>query len=70
MNLSNSSMELNGTLKDLRILWDETKEVWNDGVRQDFEKNQWVSLELRVLGGIRAMERLAPVLEKLQRDCE
>jgi hypothetical protein len=62
-------MEMNGTLKDLRILWDETKEVWNDSVRQDFEKNHWQPMESRVLGGIRAIERLAPILEKLQRDC-
>jgi hypothetical protein len=69
MNLSNSSMELNGSLKDLRILWEETKTVWNDGVRQDFEEQRYIPLEQRVLSAIRAMERLAPILEKLQQDC-
>jgi hypothetical protein len=69
MNLSNSSMEMNSTLKDLRILWEETKSVWNDSVREDFEKNQWQATEQRMLAGIRAIERLAPVLEKMQRDC-
>jgi len=28
MHLSSSSMELNGGLKDLRALWDTTKDVW------------------------------------------
>jgi hypothetical protein len=70
MNLSNSSMEMNSTLKDLRILWEDTKAVWNDTVRQDFEIHQWQALELRTLAGIRAIERFAPILDKMQRDCE
>jgi hypothetical protein len=62
-------MELSAALKELRILWDETKVVWNDAVRRDFEEHQYLPLEQRVLGGIRAMERLAPILEKVQHEC-
>jgi hypothetical protein len=69
MNLSNSSMELNGKLKDMRILWDETKAIWNDPVGRNFEENHWLPLEARVRSALRAMERLAPVLEKIQHDC-
>jgi hypothetical protein len=69
VNLGSSSMELTGALKDLRRRWEETREVWNDPVSQDFQKNQWELLEMRVIGAIRAMERLAPVLEKLSREC-
>jgi hypothetical protein len=69
MNLSNSSMELNGSLKDLRILWDETKEVWNDPVGREFEENRWLPLEARVRSALRAMERLAPIMEKVQHEC-
>ena len=69
MNLSNSSMEMNGTLKDLRILWEHTKSIWNDSVRQDFDDNHYTPLERHVLSAIRAMERLAPALEKMQHEC-
>ncbi len=69
MNLSNSSMELNGALKDLRILWDETRTVWNDPVGRDFEENRWLPLEARVRAALRAMERLAPLIEKVQNEC-
>ena len=69
MNLSSSSMELNGSLKDLRALWEKTKEVWNDPVRQAFEDQHYVPLELSVLAAIRAIERLAPILEKVQHEC-
>jgi hypothetical protein len=69
MNLSNSSMELNGKLKDMRILWDETKAIWNDPVGRNFEEHHWLPLEARVRSALRAMERLAPVLEKIQHDC-
>lgn len=69
MNVTNSSMELNGTLKEMRLLWEQTKTIWNDAVRDDFEQNHYTPLERYVLSAIRAMERLAPVLEKMQHDC-
>ncbi|HEV3119968.1 MAG TPA: hypothetical protein VGY58_23105 [Gemmataceae bacterium] len=69
MHLSSSSMELNGGLKDLRALWETTKDVWNDPVRIVFEEQHYVPLEHSVLGAIRAIERLAPVMEKCQHEC-
>jgi hypothetical protein len=62
-------MEIGGALKDLRILWEETKAVWNDPVRDSFEEHQWIPLETSVLAGIRAMNQLAPIMEKLRQDC-
>ncbi|HLN30444.1 MAG TPA: hypothetical protein VK395_22060 [Gemmataceae bacterium] len=70
MNLSNSSMELNGTLKDLRVLWEETKAVWSDPVSRDFEEHRWLPIDERVRAALRAMERLAPVIERVQHECE
>jgi hypothetical protein len=69
MNLSNSSMEMNESLKVMSRLWDETKEVWNDSVRHAFEEQKWHPLQLQVQSTLRAMERLAPVIEKLHHDC-
>ena len=69
MSLSGNSMELSGALKNLRILWEETKAVWNDPVRRSFEEQQWIPLERRVLAGIHAMDQLAPVLDKVRHEC-
>jgi hypothetical protein len=69
MNLTSNASELSGSLKHLRTLWEETKAVWNDAVRRDFEENDWTPIESHVLSALRAMERLAPILEKAHQDC-
>jgi hypothetical protein len=69
MSLGSSSMELGSALKDLRVLWDETKTVWNDPVREYFEQNHWIPLEKRVLAGLHAMDQLAPILDKIRQEC-
>jgi hypothetical protein len=62
-------MELSGALKHLRFLWEETKTVWNDPVRHSFEEHQWLPLERRVVAGIHAMDQLAPILDKIRKEC-
>jgi len=69
VSLNSSSMELGGALKDLRIFWEETKAVWNDPVRDSFEEHRWIPLETSVLGGLRAMNQLAPIIEKVRQEC-
>jgi hypothetical protein len=69
MNLNSSAMELSGALKDLRALWADTKMYWNDPVSQAFEEQQWNLVEARVLGALRAIERLAPVIDRVRHDC-
>jgi len=69
VNLSSSSMELHGALKELRILWDETKAAWNDPVRREFEQQFWEPFQAQILSTLRAVERLSPILEKVRNDC-
>ena len=69
MHLTTSAMELNAALKTLRLLWEETKLGWNDSVSRDFEANCWQPLEMQIIATLRAMDRLAPVLMRAQRDC-
>jgi hypothetical protein len=74
MNLTGSLnagySSLNHSLKELRILWEETKSHWKDAVSESFEEHQWHPLEARMVGALRAMDRLAPVLNKMQQDCQ
>jgi len=69
VNLSSSSMELHGALKELRILWQETQAAWNDPVRRDFEKEFWEPFQEQILGELRAVERLSPILASVRNDC-
>ena len=45
--MSAGSARLDGALKTLRLHWEETKESWNDKVRQDFETAHMFPLESR-----------------------
>jgi hypothetical protein len=69
VNLSASWIELNDALKNMRILWSETKSGWDDPVSQEFEERYWVPLENQVVATLRAMDRLAPILARAQREC-
>jgi hypothetical protein len=69
VSLNTGWTELNNSLKDLRLLWEETKGNWDDPVSRDFEEHYWASLENQVVAALRAMDRLAPILAKAQRDC-
>jgi hypothetical protein len=70
VSLTAGYLELNSALKDLRVRWEDTKVVWNDAVRRDFEENHWQPLEGCVVSTLRAIDRLAPVLIKLRQECE
>jgi hypothetical protein len=69
VNLTTSTMEMSAALKNLRLLWEETKAGWNDAVRRDFEARHWETLEAEVIATLRAMDRLAPILLRAERDC-
>jgi hypothetical protein len=69
VNLSASWIELNDALKNMRILWEETKTGWNDPVSQEFEERYWIPLDNQVVATLRAMDRLAPILARAQREC-
>jgi hypothetical protein len=46
------------------------REVWRDGVGDEFEATVWKTLEAQVNASVQAMDRLTPTLSKSQRDCE
>jgi hypothetical protein len=69
VSLTTGWTELNTALKDLRVLWEQTRAGWDDPVSQEFEERYWGPLENQVVSALRAMDRLAPILAKAQRDC-
>ncbi len=67
--MSAGSARLDGALKTLNLHWEETKESWNDKVRQDFEMNHMLPLESRASAASRGMDKLSEVLKKVRHDC-
>ncbi len=71
MSNSNAPVtQLDASLKVLRQRWEESKTLWNDPVRWDFEKRRWQPLEQQTQATLKEMERLADVLAKAQRNVE
>jgi uncharacterized protein YukE len=70
MSLNSNATELTAALKTLRELWEGVREVWRDGVGDEFEATVWKTLEAQVNASVQAMDRLTPTLSKAQRDCE
>lgn len=62
--------QLETSLKTLRQRWEESKTLWNDPVRWDFEKRHWQPLEQQTQATLKEMARLAEVLTKAQRSVE
>ena len=69
LSLTAGWTELNSALKALRDNWEDIKTQWDDAVQQYFEEHFWTPLENQVRSTLRGIERLSPVLVKVQKDC-
>lgn len=61
-NLSTTQAQLSEAFQRLRRCWEDTKAVWNDKVRWDFEKIYWTPLEGQTQTTLKEMERLAQLI--------
>lgn len=66
-NLDQAINHLESNWKALNLRWEETKKVWTDLVRRDFEKEYWDALAQQVPATQREMERLAQVIAGARR---
>ena len=55
--------------KVLRHHWDEVSEMWNDPVRVEFEEKVWQPLDQDTSETLRAIDRLAQILNECRRAC-
>ena len=56
--------QLNLYWKALILRWEETKTVWNDPVRREFDKVYWQALERQTHDTMEEMQRLAQTTAK------
>ena len=68
-DLSIISSSLHFAAKTLRIRWDDTQQVWNDAIRQNFEETYLAPLEPQVVITLKAINRLAQVLARATEEC-
>jgi len=66
-NLNTAIFQLETEWKALTLCWEETKTVWTDLVRRDFEEEYWEALAPRPPAVQREMERLAQVIAGARR---
>jgi hypothetical protein len=69
MSLTTGWTELNSALKTMKLLWEDIQAHWDDPVSRDFDANHWQPLQTQVVATLRAMDRLAPILTRAQREC-
>ncbi len=70
MGLYEGRGNLNKGLKDLMLKWDATKTDWTDEVAEDFEKTYLDPLEQALRQAVSAMDQMAQVLSRVDRDCK
>jgi hypothetical protein len=59
-----------GSLKDLRIRWEEVQRGWDDPVSKDFDENIYQPLVQQAQAVIRGMDRLGGIMHQMQGECE
>ena len=63
-NLNTMQEQLDTAWRALTQRWEQTKAVWNDPVRWEFEKNNWTPLQDRVQDMQHELEQLAQLIVK------
>ena len=67
--MSAGSTKLQYALKNLRLRWEETQEMWNDAVRVEFETRHLHPMETQVGATVRAMDKIYEIMQKMKQEC-
>ena len=59
-----------GSLRDLMQKWAEARETWDDATARAFGIAYIENLEQAVRAALPAMEKMAELLHRMQRECE
>jgi hypothetical protein len=62
--------KLYGALKEVRLKWDATSDVWNDPVRHEFEAEVWEPLDEHAAAALRGIDRLSQIFVQIRQECE
>ncbi len=68
MSLSVSATQIREGLEALEVHLEETKPVWRDAVRKDFEENYFEPLRPLVVSALRAVDHMAQVMARMRQE--
>jgi hypothetical protein len=69
VSLTSAAGELGQGLKVVRAVWEDARAGWQDAVAADFDRQHWTPLADQVVATAEAIDRLAPILARLYREC-
>ena len=69
MKIDGGRGKLYDAQKVLRLRWDQVSEAWTDQVKAEFEERTWVPLDQFTSDALRAIDRLAQILNECRRAC-
>ena len=69
-DMRSPATQLRDALEVLGLRWNDTREFWNDANSQSVEENFLKPLASELSTTMSAVERLAEVLARAQRECE
>lgn len=69
MDLTVGQARLKNAMQTLLIRFEETKPLWDDAVRRDFDREHIEPLQPAVRSALGGMERLSSALVQIRRDC-
>ena len=55
--------------KVVRGRWDQVSETWTDQIKAEFEEKTWLPLDQQTSDALRAIDRLAQILNECRRAC-
>jgi len=69
MMFDDGKAKLSYAARKLRLRWHETQAQWNDQVTRDFDRKHLEPIEPKLIDAVRAIERLAELLSRAEREC-
>ena len=69
-DLHTAAAKLIESIGSLELAWESTTEKWNDDARRRFDEDHLSELAPAVQSSLGAINRLADVLARAQRECE
>jgi hypothetical protein len=69
MSVSGGRSKLAQSLKDLKVKFERTQDVWNDVARDNFFKNHVEPLEPAVRSALAAMDKMTEMIYRARGEC-
>lgn len=70
MSPGTSRAKLAAVTREFSVRWQETRELWRDSKRDEFEERYMKNLLANVERAIGALDQLNEVVTKARKDCE